>query len=87
MALILLACAPDPCVDYCTGAHDFFVGCLQTEGQAWATGMGYADAADFDNACGTWSWELERLHQTRACDLSRLQNPSCDDIYLLWELP
>ena len=87
MALIFLACASDPCADYCRAAEDFFAACVRSEGPEWSAPLGYANAADFANACDTWSWELARLDQTSACKLGRLDTLTCDDIFLLWELP
>lgn len=62
MLLLLLACAeaPDPCAEMCEAAASLYGGCLSGWGADWSA-AGYADEADYLDACGTWAWELRAL--------------------------
>ena len=58
----LLACATseDPCTTLCMDAADLYGGCLTSWGASWEA-AGYADEADFLDACATWAWEGRQL--------------------------
>jgi hypothetical protein len=54
----------EPCEGMCDAAARVYGGCLTEWGTDWAA-AGYADRADFLDACDTWAWEM-RLLEDRA---------------------
>lgn len=62
MVWLLLGCADpaDPCTATCDAAASLYGGCLADWGAGWEA-AGYADEADFVDACATWAWELRQL--------------------------
>jgi len=62
MLWFALACAPapDPCAAMCDGAASLYGGCLGEWGADWPA-AGYADEADFLDACATWAFQMRAL--------------------------
>lgn len=62
LLLLLLGCEdpPDPCAAMCAVATETQAACLAEEGVDW-TAAGYADRADYRDACDTWAWEARLL--------------------------
>lgn len=88
--LLLLACdPPDACVPMCVAARERFAACLEEEGLEWGPAVGYADAADYDDWCATWAWELRQLGQADTCAarIPTFETGTCDDYHAAWETP
>ncbi len=63
LALMIAGCAEpaeDPCAPMCAAAASLYGACLEDWGADWAA-AGYADGADFQDACETWAWEQRLL--------------------------
>jgi hypothetical protein len=87
LLLLLLACAgPDDCDAMCAAAVDRFEGCLDERGLEWGESVGYADAVDYDNWCGTWTWEVRQTGATDQCTpkLAVFRDGDCDAYYAAW---
>lgn len=88
--LLLMACAPaDDCDAMCVAARERFSGCMEESGLEWGASVGYADAADYDDWCATYTWELRQLGRADACAerLPVFEGGTCDDYYDAWEEP
>lgn len=83
-ALLLLACADDPCVAMCDAAETRYEGCMEERGLSW--GMSYADATDYVDGCSTWVWEERQLGQEPACPAmtTTFESGTCEDYDAAW---
>lgn len=84
--LLLLACAPDDCAAMCDAALVRFEACLEERGEAWGPEVGYTDAADYENWCATYTWELRQLGEADTCaeKLPMFEDGTCDDYDAAW---
>lgn len=78
--------APDVCAELCTAARDRFEGCLEAGGLTWGASVGYESAADYDNWCDTFAWELRELGQADTCAERQalVEGGTCSDYYDAW---
>jgi hypothetical protein len=88
-ALVVLAgCgSPDECPAMCAAARERYAGCIDAAGQAWGgDGVGYASAADYDDWCATWTWEVRELGEEAQCADKRpiFEDGTCEDYYDAW---
>lgn len=89
LLLALAACAaPDVCTEMCTAAGDRFDACLVEGGVTWGASVGYESAADYDNWCDTYAWELRELGQDYTCAdrQTLIEEGSCADYYEAWAI-
>ena len=86
----LLACTPsDDCDAMCGAALERFTSCLAEGGQSWGDGVGYADEADYEDWCSTWTWEQRQLGEAAACSekLVAFEDGDCNGYYAAWSSP
>ena len=62
LPLILSACLPPgspraPCEALCEATTNRFEACLDEREETWES-AGYSSAADYQDSCHTWAWEL-----------------------------
>jgi hypothetical protein len=87
LLLLLLACdADDACDAMCDASLATFDACLEPRGLEWGDMVGYADAADYANWCGTWAWEARLLGTEDACAdmLPEVSSGDCDAYTAAW---
>ncbi|MDP2306922.1 MAG: hypothetical protein Q8P18_12935 [Pseudomonadota bacterium] len=80
-------CAPsDVCAELCTAARDRYEGCLEAGGLTWGASVGYESAAEYDDWCETFSWELRELGQADSCGdrLALVEGGECSEYYDAW---
>jgi hypothetical protein len=86
--IVLAGCASsDACPAMCDAARDRFAACLEESGLEWGASVGYEDANDYDNWCGTYTWELRQLGEADSCAerLPVFTDGTCDDYYDAWD--
>lgn len=82
-------CAPsDACPAMCVAARDRFEACLDAEGLTYGESVGYESAADYEDWCDTFSWELRALSQADSCAarLPIFEEGTCADYHDAWEV-
>lgn len=87
MLLWLGACAePDACGAMCVAAQTRFEACLGERGLAWGDAVGYADARDYADWCGTWAWEARLLEEEATCAEKKavFEDGDCADYDAAW---
>ena len=83
------ACAELPdvskvCQQMCTTATALYGDCLESWGVGWSDG-GFDNAADHQETCEVWSWEIAELHGRGVSDqlcedrAEVLRNGECND--------
>ena len=63
IATLLMGCqveAPAACADMCRAAASLYGDCRADDGLDWPA-AGYTDAADHQDRCETWAWEMAVL--------------------------
>jgi hypothetical protein len=100
-ALLLCGCpavAPS-CDDVCESARPAFESCLLEWRLQWGDAVGYTDAADYDDWCGTWVTEQRLLAETShdvtaaaaaleqrcTATIDTLEASACASYWSLWD--